>query len=319
MWRSDRAITGPHAAAASDIDALNRVFSDAFTERYRRDGLSGVRVPYLNPEVWQFAIADAGDGAMVWRDARGELIAFNMVHRSGSEGWMGPLAVRPDRQGQGMGRRIVEAGIAWLRSHAVGTIGLETMPRTIENIGFYSRLGFVPGYLTITLQRELATASARSETLGAAPDGERDALLQRCHALATTVAPGIDFRREIELTLEHRLGDVSLYRDGSGALRGFALWHDAPLAQGRNREELRVLKLVACDLTDARAVVAAVEGAAAGGGLRRVSVRCQSCETELYRGLIADGFRVQWTDLRMTLAGAAEAPRHGIVLSNWEI
>src|ERR1700709_1135766 len=135
MWRSDPAVIGPVRATIADIDPLNRVFSDAFTERYRRDGLSGVRVPFLNPAVWQFAIDDAGEGAMLWRDGRGEIVAFNMVHRSGSEGWMGPLAVRTDRQGQGHGQRIVRAGAEWLAAEGARTIGLETMPRTIENIG----------------------------------------------------------------------------------------------------------------------------------------------------------------------------------------
>ena len=45
-------LKGPDRATAEDIDALNKVFSEAFTDRYRRDGLSGMRVPHLNPLVW---------------------------------------------------------------------------------------------------------------------------------------------------------------------------------------------------------------------------------------------------------------------------
>ena len=45
--------------ALEEIPALNAVFSEAFTERYRRDGMVGVRVPYLNPAVWRYAIEDA--------------------------------------------------------------------------------------------------------------------------------------------------------------------------------------------------------------------------------------------------------------------
>ena len=89
-------IDGPIVVRIEDIAALNGVFSDAFTERYRRDGMVGVRVPKLNPAVWRYAIEDAADGAMLWRDDRGEIVAFNMVHRSGVEGWMGPLAVRTE-------------------------------------------------------------------------------------------------------------------------------------------------------------------------------------------------------------------------------
>src|SRR3972149_2267704 len=128
MWRPDHSLTGPGRAVTRDIDELNQLFSEAFTERYRRDGMSGVRVPLLNPAIWRYAIEDAGEGAMTWRNARGELVAFNMVHRSGEEGWMGPVAVRTDRQGSGLGQQIVQAGVQWLAGQGVRTIGLETMP-----------------------------------------------------------------------------------------------------------------------------------------------------------------------------------------------
>jgi GNAT superfamily N-acetyltransferase len=320
MWRSDVSLVGPLRATSADIDGLNRVFSEAFTERYRRDGLSGVRVPYLNPAVWQFAIDDAGEGAMIWRDARGDVVAFNMVHRSGSEGWMGPLAVRTDRQGQGHGQQIVRAGMAWLAAQGVRTIGLETMPRTIDNIGFYSQLGFIPDHLTVTLQRDRPRGTGRAgDRLDPAAGAQRAAAIGECRALSTAIVAGVDFTREIELTLDHGLGGVSLMRDDAGALRGFALWHSAPLAQGRTREELRILKLAASNVADAMAVVGAAEREAAALGLSRMAVRCQTRHADLYAALIADGFRVHWTDLRMTLVGSEEQERNGVMLSNWEI
>src|SRR6185312_11246469 len=66
-WKQLRQLDGPHRAQRDDIPALNQVFSDAFTDRYRRDGMVGVRVPNLNPAIWRYALDDAGDGAMVWR------------------------------------------------------------------------------------------------------------------------------------------------------------------------------------------------------------------------------------------------------------
>src|ERR1043166_1618682 len=154
-------VRGPVPATVPEIDRINRVFSDAFTDRYLRDGMSGVRVPLLNPAIWRFAIEDASDGAMVWHDGAGAVAAFNMVHRSGVEGWMGPLAVRPDRQGEGLGAIIVRTAIGWLEERGARTIGLETMPRTIDNIGFYSRLGFRPGHLTVSITREIGAAPPR--------------------------------------------------------------------------------------------------------------------------------------------------------------
>ena len=116
-WQVEKAVRGPFPATERDVPALNRLFAEAFTDRYRRDGLVGVRVPFLNPAIWQYALADAGDGAMIWRDEADRLVAFNMAHVSGAEGWMGPLAVRPDRQTGGLGKTIVQAALTWLRSH----------------------------------------------------------------------------------------------------------------------------------------------------------------------------------------------------------
>ena len=136
LYRSARPIDGPFVATLDDIPQLNEVFTEAFTERYRKDGMTGVRVPPLNPAVWRYAIEDAADGALCWRDEQGRIVAFNMAHHSGTEGWMGPLCVRPDQQGAGLGKIIVQSGMRWLRQQAVKVIGLETMPRTMDNIGF---------------------------------------------------------------------------------------------------------------------------------------------------------------------------------------
>src|SRR3954463_15206847 len=242
-WGAPTPVEGPFAARVDDITALNGVFSDAFTERYRRDGMVGVRVPNLNPQVWRYAIEDAADGAMIWRDGRGDIAAFNMVHRSGVEGWMGPLAVRTDYQGSGAGKEVVERGMAWLRERGTRIIGLETMPRTMDNIGFYSGLGFVPGRLTITLTLDAASSDEPVDLLGRGSVQEREEEMARIRSLVRRIAPGYDFTREIELTDSLSLGDTLLLKQ-RGELVGFALCHTTPLVEGRSRDELRVLKLV---------------------------------------------------------------------------
>jgi GNAT superfamily N-acetyltransferase len=319
MWRSERLLTGPDRVTTRDIAALNRLFSDAFTDRYRRDGMQGVRVPFLNPAVWQYAIANAAEGALLWRDGRGDIVAFNLAHLSGGEGWMGPLAVRQDRQGQGLGRQVVLEGVRWLQDAGAVTIGLETMPRTIENIGFYSRLGFVPGPLTLTLQGDAArTEVPHAWQLGGLPAGTRAATLVECRELTQRFVDRLDFTRECELTLQGELGDVALVRDAEGRLVAYALWHGVGLAQGRANDEVRILKLVAVDLQGAQQVIAAVSDEAARRRVPHVTARVQGSQAALYAWLIREHWRVHWTDLRMTLASHPEPPARGVVLSNWE-
>jgi GNAT superfamily N-acetyltransferase len=313
-----RSVSGPERAAPGEIDRINRVFADAFTERYQRDGLSGVRVPLLNPAIWRFAMAVAGDGALVWRDSSGAIAAFNMVHQSGVEGWMGPLAVRPDQQGRGLGQTIVREGIRRLEAGGARVIGLETMPRTVDNIGFYSRLGFRPGHLTVSLTRTLeGPRLSGGERL---PPGRPEELLARCRVLTDTLVPGVDFSREIELTLTHDLGRVTLLVD-RGTPSAFALWHTAPLAEGRTGDEARVLKLGARSIDAFRRLVAGIEADAARAGARQVSIRCQTAYTSAYEVLLDAGYSVHWTDLRMALSGRPElaAKDGGVLFSNWEI
>jgi GNAT superfamily N-acetyltransferase len=319
MWRPDRSVRGPDRPSLRDIDPLNRVFADAFTDRYSRDGLVGVRVPHLNTLVWRYALEDAGDGAMIWRDADGQMVAFNMVHQSGVEGWMGPLAVRPDRQGEGLGSTMVRLGIDWLKAQGARTIGLETMPRTVENIGFYSRLGLVPGPLTVTLVHDVARRAGAPPELLSASGQQLSHRLDECRQVTAELVPGVDFSREITLTRDLGIGDTTLVRDG-GELLAFALWHSTPLAAGRAKDEVRVLKLVARSLPAFERLLDALHGTAAAERVGRIAIRCQTEYAEAYLRLVEAGYRVHWTDLRMILR---EFPQHsspkGVVLSNWEI
>lgn len=318
-WKPGPTLEGPFPADVDDIAGLNQVFSDAFTERYRRDGMVGVRVPFLNPTVWRYAIEDAAGGALCWRSGNGEIAAFNMVHRSGVEGWMGPLAVRQDLQGSGVGKEVVRRGVEWLADAGATVIGLETMPRTLDNVGFYSSLGFIPGRLTLTTTLE-AEHTARAPTLyGRLSSSEKEAVLEECRALLDALLPGYDHTREIVLTDELALGDTVLMRDG-GALVAFALCHTVPLVEGRLREELRVLKLALADQKYFEPMAATLRDFARRSGTRRVAIRMQTDYAAAYQQLIGLGGRVRWSDLRMSLAGHEERmPARGLVLSNWEI
>jgi ribosomal protein S18 acetylase RimI-like enzyme len=303
-------------ATARDVDEINRLFSDAFTERYHRDGMRSVRVPLLDGGVWRYAITVAGDGALTWRDPAGLIVAFNMVHAAGTEGWMGPLAVRPDHQGRGLGRIIVTAGVDRLKRAGCRVIGLETMPRTIDNIGFYSGLGFRPGHLTISVAREVTPAD-RAVALAVPPES---AAVAECASLVGRLLPGIDFSREIEVTKRLDLGDLEVVRDPQGRVSAFALWHSAPLAAARPGDELRALKVVTADEPSLRRLLEGLVGRAAGLGLARVTIRAQTAYRRAYGVLLGSGFRPHWTDLRMTLEGYDDhCAGEGVVFSNWEI
>jgi hypothetical protein len=189
----------------------------------------------------------------------------------------------------------------------------------MDNIGFYSRLGFLPGRLTLTTSLDAAAAARPAQTFGHLTPAEKIAALEECRVLVDTLLPGYDYSREIHLTDQLSLGDTLLLRD-EDRLVGFALAHTVPLVEGRVREELRVLKLVLAEETLFDRMVQLLRDVARRSGTRRVAFRVQGEYAHAYSRLVALGGRVRWTDLRMSFAGFEESrPRDGVVLSNWEI
>jgi len=232
---------------------------------------------------------------------------------------MGPLAVRPDAQGAGLGKEVVRSGIDWLTAAKALTIGLETMPRTMDNIGFYSSLGFAPGRLTVTVTIDAAPSSEMPSVFGRLNASDKSAVLAECAALSQSVLPACDFTREIEITDALGLGETILFRQG-GKITGFALCHTVPLVEGRAREETRVLKFVLAKQADLASAVGTLADFARRGGTRRVAFRVQTEYLDAYQQLIAMGGRVRWTDLRMALARYPEGKaKTGLLWSNWEI
>jgi hypothetical protein len=189
----------------------------------------------------------------------------------------------------------------------------------MDNIGFYSGLGFAPGRLTITVTLDATYADRPAPLVGRLSAGDKDDVLAQCRALVASLQPGYDHTREIMLTDELALGDTMLLMKGD-ELKGYALCHTAPLVEGRAREDLRVLKLALADDAMLDEAVRLLSDFARRSGTRRVSIRMQGDYESAYQRLIALRGRVRWTDLRMTLAGYHERkPERGIVLSNWEI
>ena len=228
------ASAGPTGPALRDIEPLNRVFADAFTDRYSRDGLVGVRVPHLNTLVWRYALEDAGDGAMVWRDADGQHGGVQHGAPVGRRGLDGPAggAARPPGRGprldHGPARDRVAQGAGGhdhrARDHAAH--GREHRLLQPDRPGARAAHRH-PGARRTPPRR----GRPRVAFDGGPPGPER---LEECRRLTDRLLPGVDFSREIALTRDLGIGDTTLVRDGGEllALRPVAL--DA--ARGRPAE-----------------------------------------------------------------------------------
>lgn len=73
-----------------------------------------------------------------------DVVGYAITGRAGREGYVQRLAVRPDRQGQGLGRALALDGLHWLRRRRVRRAIVNTQQGNQVALSFYRHLGFRP-------------------------------------------------------------------------------------------------------------------------------------------------------------------------------
>jgi ribosomal protein S18 acetylase RimI-like enzyme len=85
----------------------------------------------------------SGHGEVLVGERDGALAAAVMVGHDGHRGWIWYLGVRPELQGEGLGRAMTKAAEAWLAARGVPKVELLVRDSNTRVIGFYQRLGYV--------------------------------------------------------------------------------------------------------------------------------------------------------------------------------
>ncbi|MEA3290988.1 MAG: GNAT family acetyltransferase [Pseudomonadota bacterium] len=86
---------------------------------------------------------------LVLPDQNGAVAGTIMVGHDGHRGWVYYLAVLPALQGQGHGKRLVNAGEAWLQACGVQKINLMVRTGNTDVCDFYRRLGYADSGVTV--------------------------------------------------------------------------------------------------------------------------------------------------------------------------
>ena len=72
----------------------------------------------------------------------GQIVATVMAGYEGHRGWINYLAVHPDYQGSGLGRRIMEEAEIILRKSGCPKINLQIRSTNVDAIEFYKKIGY---------------------------------------------------------------------------------------------------------------------------------------------------------------------------------
>ncbi len=311
----------------SDLPQVNQVLSLAFTYARREEGYKDYRVPPCRDAFLQMYLAQFLDGNYVIEDKH-RVIGFVFSHMWGTVGWLGPLAVTPQRQGEGLGRQLVEAAVKALKQAGAETIGLETMPRNYRNLRFYARHHFHPTFLTVDMVRPID----RRHFEGLPPGYEVLQFSKLSHsqqanfsyladALATQVDPHLMIANEVELANFYQFGDgFLLMRHGRSV--AFAVAHTEKYYHEEPRKYLKVY-LAGLEPESPSAHLPAfftmLENWALQCHLSALMLRMSTRHQQIFHRLVQNDFHPIHSDVRFVLNGYEEkAPSENFYINKWE-
>lgn len=208
---------GIRALAETDLGEADRVFRSAF----------GTQLGLAEPMSFR------GDAEMVkprWLSDRAgalgafrgnELIGSAFAARWGSFGVFGPITVRPDCWGLGVGKRLLEPAMALFESWGIDHVALFTFPQSPKHIALYQKFGFWPQFLTVVMSKAVEKPP---EAVQWSRYSDSPASFRECAMLTGSILPGLDIEREIRVVHDQGLGDTVVLRDGA-TLQGVAVCH----------------------------------------------------------------------------------------------
>ena len=150
-------------AEPADRAVVEQIVRDAYSMYIERIGKSP------GPMLDDYAALIADGTVSVLEDGDGTIAALIVLLPKPDHLLLDNIAVRPDRQGRGLGRQLIAFAEAEARRLGHAELRLYTHQKMTENIALYARLGFVEtgrgqeaGYDRVFMTKRLAAQTCSS-------------------------------------------------------------------------------------------------------------------------------------------------------------
>ncbi|WP_297426806.1 GNAT family N-acetyltransferase [Clostridium sp.] len=174
----------------------------------------------------------ASNNSSIVYEVNNKVVGFNFIHIWGSFGWFGPFGVHTEYQGKGIGKALINETIRILKEdYKVSTIGLNTMPESQYNVGFYMSLGFTPLKLSLSMKRLLDFTVKESSMesnkydvneIDISNEGNYLAIKENLKLLSNEIHMGFDLASELNLIREESFG-IILTLKSYGEIHGIVI------------------------------------------------------------------------------------------------
>lgn len=293
------------AMQPTDVDAVRELDSQAFTPYVRKTG-RGDSVPLRNRDYVLASLAINLLGCLV-AESDG-ITGYVFSRRWGKVGWIGTFGVHPDKQGQGIGQKLLKASADNLKNQGCEIIGLETMVDSPYNLGLYAKYGFRPNFTTFRLTKKVESVNARPSFVSI-NDIEPEKGLEAVSEISNAALHGLDYACEAQNALDYGWGETILIGwpeswavaiimpAGSYAVVRALVIH--PRAKDRISEAVQSINAWACD-----------------HNLVDMLLQINTVDWSTLQLLFADRLRVTQIMQRMLLKGSYQKP-DGVDMSSW--
>ena len=301
----------------SDLEEADRVFRIAFGTR---NGL---------PDPIQFD----GDAARIrTRSLSSHVIALGAWHNGvlvassigtawGSFGWIGPLSVLPDYWNSGIGQRLLQPTIESLEQQRVKHQALFTVAESPKHVALYHRFGFWPGFLILISQKVgLSRTGLGYHLHSRLNETDKQALLDSCRHLTSTIYAGLDVSAEIEEAQRQSLGDI-VFVGTADKLAGFAVCHLGPgseASSGTVHIKFGAVRSGPHAAETFNQLLSSCEDWAASKGAKRLTAGINTARREAYSAMVSHGFRAIQQGVAMHRPDEPAYDRQGaFVIDDW--
>ena len=315
----------------SDLPSVAEIEAGVFTDWYRIYRREPEPLAERTLEELRYATSLDPNGNHVAVAEDGALVGFILSRTWGSVGWFGTFGVPTQFHGLGIGSALVDRAVGYMTSRCT-VIGLETMPESGANIGFYTKAGFAATYPTLILELSLIHEAGRfqgaraedSLTWSELGRSGRSRALAEIREVSDALTRGLDFSREVEAISAHGLGETLLSRGKGGKLDGFAILRTTPFRREDSSGRAYIHALGIRPDADSGAVLSDLLrrtwAAATALGLSKAVVGLNARYRNALGLLRENGFRVVRAGIRMVRLPVGDemfTPTDTIELSRW--
>jgi predicted N-acetyltransferase YhbS len=251
-------------------------------------------------------------GCFVAADASQGLTGTVLSITWGSVAWLGPLAVHPDAEDEGIAQQLIGAVLASWEPMTLLAQGVETVPQSPMQVELYASFGFRPQFPTATFVGEVDPSGPRNPVRQRTPQFElirlsqltetmEETMLTQCRRIADRHYPGLDYQKELQSVKDHHLGDTLLLAVGE-RLYGFAICHTSDTSEADPHGCYVKALLIDPAIDDQETLLALIEGCEGYARMQKletVRIGVNLACWEGYRAVAERGYQMHHLRLRM--------------------